>query len=132
MTLRNLLLGDDHEAMRQYCIDRLGVDPGDLKLCGIKKKAYEGDGANLIWLKNRLNEAGLFEVGRKYFDDRMGVPLHCFFLSLEETEEMILRLWNDDELIQAKIARSKISTTFAKIRPIDQLSFLVAGGKWWE
>lgn len=145
MLLRDLLLGDDDEAMRQYCIDRLGVDPGGLKLCGLKQEVimvrgkvrhlgfpYEADGANLIWLKNRLNEAGVFEVGRRYFDDKIGCPLHCFFLSLEETEEMIMRLWNDDELIQAKVARSKVSRTFAKIRPINQLSFLVAGGKWWE
>lgn len=84
----------------------------------------------VVWLKNRLTEMGAFgtEEGRSGKDaGRLTVPLHVFFLCLEETAEMLQRLARDDGEVAASAARSKVFTTPLVPRPVDQVAGRVSG-----
>lgn len=133
MQLRDMLLGDDAEVMRQYCIYRFDVDIRDykLKLCSFKQTKgfpYNDDGCNIIAIKNIFSQLGVFKAGGHGCNDLQdGTPLHVFFIHLEETDDMIERLKKDDHQFAAKVARSKLPTTLGVLRPIDRTAMIVAG-----
>jgi hypothetical protein len=89
-------------------------------------------GGHLVWLKNMLNEAGLLPVsGSPPPDDKavaVTAVLHVGFITLAETEKMIERLQNEEQLEETNApARSKIFKTAQKqtITPIDATASIV-------
>jgi len=58
---------------------------------------------------------------------RFAVELHCFFLGLEETDEMLQRLRGADRVSDARPAVSRIANSNAQIRPVDRTAWAVAG-----
>ena len=128
MTLRELMLGSDELAMRRYCIVRFGVDP---KMFGLsfhgRKTAYQGDEANLMTIKRALCDYGCFGYGaNRENDSSLTTPLHVFFIHLLETEEMLARL-PEPEQVEANVARSKIAKTKTAISPINRIASQVTG-----
>lgn len=122
MSLRQLLMGTDAEAMRTYCINRFGVDPHKygFSFVGfkqVKSFPYIFDEGNLIYIKSRLAERGAFKPCGLHEDDAQTARLHVFFLTLDETPEMLSRL-PEGTPIASQVARSKISKTPLKISPI--------------
>lgn len=94
---------------------------------------YIDDDTWAMWFNNRIREHGycwLFQgrgIGPQDLDEWSGATLHCFFIGLEETEEM-LRLLGSREKIDLGIARSKIARTPLKvINPIDRTAAVVTG-----
>lgn len=87
------------------------------------------DGSWFSWFKNRLAAAGLLPCGR---DDRaavwLGVPLHVFFVSLEETPEMLVRLRNEPVAAGPGPASPGIGRR-GTVGPIDRVAARVASVK---
>lgn len=85
-----------------------------------------------IWIKNRLLELSALDVTHNSpsnFNDLATAVLHCFFLSLEETAEMLAFLHNEDlatEDNRKKPARSKMFNSPLAIEPINGTAGKVA------
>ena len=135
MMLRDLLLGSDEEASRTYCIKRFGVDPQvfGLRFFGLppgERFPYRFDEGNLIWMKNRLLAAGAFELAMirpEPCEHVLFTTLHCFFISLEENAEMLVRLGWKEVPGEASYARTKLDkTTNLVVRPIDSTALSVS------
>jgi len=129
--IRNLMLGSDVEAMRQFCIERFDVDPSQygLTLVGIKQERcfpYDCDEGNIVFIKNRLAERGAFQRGESMPLEAHTARLHVFFLSLDETPEMWSRLKADETAIVQQIPRSKLAKTTQCVRPVDSVAMNVA------
>ena len=129
--VRDLLLGNDAEAMRRYCIERFGVDPQQhgMTLVGVKQNKcfpYHGDEGNICWIKNRFAAAGVFKHRGEFACDADTARLHVFFIHIEETAAMVSRLLRDDAMFSSQVARSKLPNTNLKVRPIDSLAQSVA------
>lgn len=90
----------------------------------------------LIWLKTHLNDLGLLPVsGEPPPDDSAEAAtatFHVGFIALAETEEMLLRLKNEEPATETnRPARSKMFETAQKqdVAPIDALAGTVARAK---
>lgn len=87
------------------------------------------DGSWFSWFKNRLAAGGLLPCGR---DDRaavwLGVPLHVFFVALEETPEMLVRLRNEPVAAGPGPATPGIGRR-GTVGPIDRVAARVASVK---
>lgn len=133
MMLRDLMLGTDKEAMRDYCIDRFGIDikPFRVSFVGMKQGKsfpYDGDEPNAAWIKNRLAELECFPHGCDAGEiNPPSMNMHVFFLCLEETDEMVSRLKNERIIANGTVARSKVGKTSRVIRPIDKTAQAVSG-----
>lgn len=79
------------------------------------------------WLKNRLDELHAFQAGHKSFPaSPWPVPLHVFFIHIEETPEMVARL-AEGKPAQPTPARSRLPKSMLKtLRPIDAVAKRVA------
>ena len=139
MSLRDIRRRRDEDAVRQYCVERLGVDPaahGATIFRGRTGSSYgwtDHDGkpaeieeCNLMWLKSRLRSEGVplpgFDPNREDDPaDAFGPELHCFFLSLDETPEMLrlLRRHKTERLLMFLLARSRLPRSLYYVRPID-------------
>ena len=83
-----------------------------------------------MWLRNRIDEIRAWPSGPHCEQtDAQTAILHCFFLCLDETEEMLARIAIDMEPMEpmeSEVARSKIGTTQRRIAPIDRTAMRVA------
>lgn len=86
-----------------------------------------------MWIKNRLLELGCFRTERNPplgTDELATAVLHVFFVSLEETAEMIAFLQNEQTEEQQKklasVARSKLFGTPRVVTPIDSTAAKIA------
>lgn len=73
-----------------------------------------------MFLKNRLNELGCFTVGCKYaVEGGVTAVMHVFFINIEETPEMLMRLQGEKEAV-VTTARTKLTKDTAMfVVPID-------------
>lgn len=127
MKLRHLMLGSDADAMRVYCIERLGVDPWQFgcKFVGMKQGKcfpYDGDEGNLAAIKSELHMRGAFPCCGIMPTSGETSRLHVFFLTLEETQEMLARLPRGEEVTESRVARSKIGNTMQNIFAVNETS----------
>ena len=73
-----------------------------------------------MWFRNRV---GPWQVGQTIHDVRFECEMHCFFIGIEETPEMLLRLCNENGKVPDRVARSKIGKTqLSEIQPIDAVA----------
>jgi hypothetical protein len=83
-----------------------------------------------VWLKSRLSEMGLLNVTHADPDDfASGVPLHVFFLHIEETYYQLQLLRSSTEPKTPAIpVRSRINRYMQShsVQPIDKTAFNVA------
>lgn len=126
----------DPELLRRYVSERFDIEMSEQDAEWIShhkhRPSYHCDDCQIIWLNNRLRELQYIPTtfSGTLFDERFEVVMHVFFLSLEETPEMLARLPEvtaTDKKLQT--ARSKISTTPLAIQPIDGLAGVVSGVK---
>lgn len=138
MTVRQIIVSQDAELLRVWLLGRFGVDVGAKEANVLAGKAfkhamelfghgYEDCDTWALWFSNRLRE--LHKVfyhgnGDGLSGDRLSsCTFHVFFLSLEESPEMLERLRNENKTAQASVASSKISRTpLATIEPIDRVA----------
>lgn len=84
------------------------------------------------WLKLRLMELGIFRPGHNLFSKEVRLQpceLHLGFLSLPETEEMLIRLRLEAmSTEEAAVARSKLGKVLGvqNVQPIDAVAARVA------
>lgn len=78
----------------------------------------------MMWIKNRLAEHRLFDVDHIELGRiRLAVPMHIFFIYLDESMEMLRRLnYDESERHDDAPARSKISGTPEIIFPINRVA----------
>ena len=121
----------DALTVRAFCMTIFSLDIDDEvaeTLCRKWQKwnptlPWHNSAGPAMWIKNRLGELG--QIPRC---DGNEVPtaetaiLHCFFIHLQETQEMLARLRNDKSNIASAVARSKISSTQQHIEPIDAVA----------
>ena len=126
--------------------DRLGVGILPWFLESLLQNAtisYRDDDINVMYIKNRLGEAGLLAPGQKDFtQDKFFCSLHVGFLFLEETEEQLTRLRGEEhgqttkaylrsirpEEDESLPTRSRIFRTQEVIQPVDRMAIRVAPG----
>lgn len=130
----------DFEAVREFTLAMFEYELSDHEVAAICKKW--GDRKNgwtisagpAMWIKNRLSELGAFRLSRSLPPDVekpcVTAIMHCFFLSLEETAEMLAFLQNEETEAQkkriAKVAKSKLFGTPLVVQPIDSTAAKVA------
>ena len=76
--------------------------------------------APAVWLKTRLSEHGAWPTAGMTPGDEMPPQnhLHCFFIHILESAEMLARLRNERKS-KPSVARSRVSKSVKKIKPID-------------
>lgn len=123
----------DLEAVSQFVCDMFDIDLTDNALRQLvvqwagrrPKTSWDTSCGPAIWIKNRMLNMRAFDVTHNPptdFGDLTTAVLHTFFLSLEETDEMIAILHNEDVVTseqRKKPARSKMFSTSLVTRPID-------------
>ena len=138
MTLSRLLFVDGTpEQLQAYCRERLEIEitpeHAALILANTITRSRSGhyklDDLSLMVLKNRLHDLNYFPHGsdetKIHAND---YSLHFFFVSLEETEEMLTRLRRPDQSFYVRAeARSKLFTTEQYVQPVDAVAARVAG-----
>lgn len=118
-------------AMQLHCLLRYDVVP---TLADAKKLVHKAPPSTKpqlreSWIRNRLDERGYFVVSRPSDESShagLFVTLHCFFISLEETDIMLTRLRGEKHKTIPTVARSKITKAIAVITPIDNTAKLVS------
>lgn len=88
------------------------------------------DGSWHMWWKRQLDRCRLLRVSDYVFDDpKFSTRLHVFFLSIEETPEMLARLPEEDGKERKGPTTPGISRTNRKPKPIDRTAQRVTGFK---
>lgn len=129
----------DVDTVRQFVRTMFDYELTDVEVALLCKKWGRRDSrwtvsaGPAMWIKNRLMELGCFRVRHDPstdFGDATTAVLHVFFMSLEETAEMILFLQNEREAEHkkklAKVARSKLFGTPLVVAPVDSTAGKVA------
>jgi len=114
-------------------LERIGCDVANPTLVALVRefvpvmKGSEGwsESSFACWCKIQAIKLGLFaEPGKRALDgDVVTAVMHCFFIGLEETPEMLERLRRSELVVAAdrnNPARSKISEQVEVLRPIDR------------
>lgn len=129
----------DFSVIRDFVLSMFDYEVSDVEakhLCSKwnrRKNGWHLSTGPAMWIKNRLMECGCFKTERNPptdFDDMATAVLHCFFLSLEETAEMIEILKNENDQAQREklyaVARSKLFGTTRVVTPIDRTAAKIA------
>ena len=136
MSLVRLLLSEQYVEVAQHIEKRLyvQVDPDKLRQeCGlaiingsVPDKRWPDDDC-MMWLKNRLANMALLDPGKQMpAPVELKVPLHVFFISLEETPEMLERLGTDLFDILSQVATSRVTSSLIRLKPINRVAARVA------
>lgn len=134
----------DFAAVRTFCMEMFDHELSDhdakvicTRWAGRTRKELHWDTAcgPAIWIKNRLLELHALDAPHNPptdFDDLATAVLHTFFLSLEETAEMMAILHNEDVMTaddRKKPARSKMFNTPLEVQPIDSTAATVTNSR---
>lgn len=82
------------------------------------------DGSWSMYWKTQIIKDDLFEKpgGRPARFEDLKVPMHVFFLHLEETDEMLTRLRNDNTVVRSGPSTPGIERTVEKPVPVDRVA----------
>lgn len=134
----------DFAAVRAFCKEMFDHELSDHEVkvictrwAGRPRKALYWDTScgPAIWIKNRLLELHSLDAPHNPptdFDDLTTAVLHTFFLSLDETAEMMAILHNENLTTcegRKKPARSKMFNTPLAVQPIDGTAATVANSR---
>lgn len=138
MNLRQAYADRNEDVIRQYCRERYDVDPAEYGVQIFRKPMNEYapqtyaarlQQANSIcvdtWLRSQLHDRvplpGFNSRRDEMPDITLGTKLHCFFLAMDETPEMLRLLRaNKTELVTMfLLARSRLPRSLYYVRPID-------------
>lgn len=133
--LRAALMEGDLRFVAGYVSGRFGIEVSEEDAQRWHRLAvtqdlcpYWSDCSTLMWIKNRLSEMGRLTARHEDTPDAtITCEMHVFFIGLEETPEMLIRLKGEKSVAVSQVARSKIANTLlADIRPIDAVAASVA------